>query len=107
MLLSNFNGFNSLSYPFEQRFMKRKDPHPGLPSGRKKIPSDSFTFLISCMVCVVVLVNLVLMLCLFVCLLLFFLFFFFFLLFFLIKKGEIFEKFKNCVYWYLYTLDGL
>ena len=26
---------------------KRKIPHIGLPSGRKKIPSDSFTFLIS------------------------------------------------------------
>ena len=29
---------------------KRKVLHPGLPSGRKKILSDSFTFLISCMV---------------------------------------------------------
>ena len=33
---------------------KRKALHPGLPFGRKKIPIDSFTFLISCMVGVVV-----------------------------------------------------
>ena len=29
---------------------KKKVLHPGLPSGRKNIPSDSFTFLFSCMV---------------------------------------------------------
>ena len=33
---------------------KRKVLYPRLPSRRKKIPSDSFTFLISCMVGVVV-----------------------------------------------------
>ena len=33
---------------------KRKVLHPGLSFGRKKIPSDSFTFLISCMLGVVV-----------------------------------------------------
>ena len=38
---------------------KRNVLHLGVPSGRKKIPSDSFTFLISCIAGVVVWVNLV------------------------------------------------
>ena len=38
---------------------KRKTLHQGLRFGRKKIPSDSFTFLISCMVWVVVWVRIV------------------------------------------------
>ena len=79
---------------------KRKDPHPGLPSRRKKILSNFFSFLISCVVHVVVWVSLVLILCLFVC--------FCFVLSFFNKKNK-----KNtktvcvCVYWYLCTLDDL
>ena len=44
---------------------KRKNLHPSLPSRRKKILSDFFSFLISCMVYGVFWVSLVLMLCLF------------------------------------------
>ena len=65
---------------------KRKVLHPGLPSCRKKISSDSFTFLISRMLFIVVWVNLV------------------FYVFVCLKDTK-----TMCVYvyWYLCTLDGL
>ena len=80
---------------------KRKDLHPGLPSGRKKTLSDFFYFLISCIVHVVVWVNLVLMLYLFVCL------FCFVLIFFNKKNWKKTKTMCVCVYCYLCTLDGL
>ena len=54
MLHSNFNGFNFHPYPSGQKFMQKKGSYPSLLSGRKKILSDFFSFLISCMDCVVV-----------------------------------------------------
>ena len=81
---------------------KRKVLHPGLPSRRKKISSDSFTFLISCMVGVVVWVSLVFY-ALFVCKFLCFVFYFIFIF---NKKGKVLKNTKIvcvCVYWYVCT----
>ena len=78
MLLSNFNEFNSPPYPSEQKFMQKKGFHLGLPSRRKKIPSDSFTFLIYARLVLWFESVQFLMLCLFVCLFLCFVLSFFF-----------------------------
>ena len=100
MLLSNFNGFNSHSYPSKQRFMqKKKVLHPSLPFGRKKIPSDSFTFLTSCMVWVMVWVSLGFNA------LLVYLFVFFMLCFkFCLNKNVFWKIQKQCMFVYLCTL---
>ena len=94
MLLFNFNGFNSPSYPSKQRFMQKKGSPSRSPIWKEK---DSKWFHLfpdlmhgvscglsqSCLWC-------------FVCLLFFF-FMFCFKFFFLNKKRENFEKYKNSV----------
>ena len=86
-LISNFNGFNSPSYPFGQKFMQKKGSPSKSPIWKEKILSDFSSFLISCMICGVVWVSLILMLCLFVC-------FFFFSK----KNGKIRKIQKQCVF---------
>ena len=51
MLLSNFNGFNLPSYPFEQRFMQKKAPPSKPPVWKEKDSKWSCHFLFFLLVC--------------------------------------------------------
>ena len=131
MLLLNFNGFNSPSYPPKQRFMQRKRSSSRSPIWKEKDSKCFYPFsplLLVCLLFYVFYVELVkflyfLFICLlclfvFVCLFVFCFFFVFFFVFVffvfglvLIKKRRKNKKntkiVRVCVYWYLCILDGL